>query len=108
MSEAVSHRNDALKTMRRARNDFAFAAVMFTATAGSALWIANSMDEGERFDLHSRLPQTAEMIDFANFGEKLLLVPCAGFPLLSYLILRRREKTYQEAKKNVPQGLTPS
>ncbi len=98
---------DPVKTMRRARNDFAFAAVMFAATSGSALWIANAMDDGERFDLHSRLPQTAEMTDFANFGEKLMLVPCGVFPLLSGFILHRRRKTYEEAKRNVPSGLTP-
>lgn len=98
----------AVKAMRRARNDFAFAAVMFAATSGSALWIANSMDEGDRFDLHSHLPQTAEMTDFANFGEKLMLVPCGVFPLLSGFILHRRRKAYEEAKRNVPPGLTPS
>ncbi len=100
--------NDPVKAMRRARNDFAFAAVMFAATSGSALWIANSMDDGERFDLHSRLPRTTEMTEFANFGEKLMLVPCAVFPLLSGVILHRRRKTYEAAKKDVPPGLTPS
>ncbi len=98
--------NDPVRTMRRARNDFAFAAVMFAATSGSALWIANSMDDGDRFDLHSRLPKTAEMHDFANAGEKLMLVPCAIFPLISGYILHRRRKTYEEAKRHAA-DLTP-
>lgn len=83
--------------VRRARNDFAFAALMFVATSGGSLWVANSMDDGERFDLHSRLPKTAEMTEFANWGERLILIPCAAFPLLSLWILQRRRKTYEAA-----------
>lgn len=98
---------DPLTTLRRARNDFAVAAVMFAATSGSALWIANSMDEGERFDIHSRLPQTVEMHDYSNFAEKVLLVPCAVFPLLSGFILHRRRKAYEEAKLNMPPPTSP-
>lgn len=83
--------------IRRARNDFAFAALMFAATSGGSLWIANSMDDGETFDLHSRLPKTAEMVEFANWGERIMLIPCATFPLLSLWILQRRRKTYEAA-----------
>lgn len=83
--------------VRRARNDFAFAALMFVATSGGSLWVANSMDDGERFDLHSRLPKTAEMTEFANWGERLMLIPCAAFPLLSLWTLQRRRKTYEAA-----------
>lgn len=87
-----------IHTLRRARNDFALATVMFAATAGGAFWIASSMDEGETFDLHSRLPKTAQMEEFSHFGERVLLIPCAVFPLLSLWNLKRREKRYNEAK----------
>ena len=92
---------DAVRNMRRARNDFMFAAAMFAATTGSAVWIANSMDEGERFDMHSRLPKTAEMQDFATQAENILLIPCGVFPILSAWIYQRRRKTYEAAKQAV-------
>lgn len=93
---------DAVRNLRRARNDFMFAAVMFAATSGSALWIGHSMDEGERFDMHSRLPKTTEMQEFATHAENILLIPCAVFPILSAWVFQRRRKTYEEAKQAVP------
>ena len=84
--------------LHRVRNDFAFAAVMFTATAGGSLWIGSSMNQGERLDMHSRLPQTSESQEFATLAENILLVPCMIFPLLSAWNFSYRQKKYREAK----------
>lgn len=101
--------SDPLKTLRRARKDFTFAAAMFAATAGSAFWMVDQMDEGGMLDVHERVPATVEAQDFANFAERVLLVPCAAFPLLSALNLRHRRRKYEEAKAKVPgsPALTP-
>jgi len=92
---------DATKNFIRARRDFTFAAIMFAATGGSALWLGNSMDEGETLDLHSRLPKTVESQDFATHGENLLLLPCALFTVLSGWNFHYRQRKYGEAQEKL-------
>lgn len=87
------------KTLSRERNNYLFAAFMFAATSGGALWIANSMDEGEAFDAHGRVATTAIMQSYADKAEATALLSCAAFTILSGINFHRRRKKYEEVKE---------
>ena len=95
-------------TLRRERNNYLLAAFMFAATSGGALWIANSMDEGEAFDAHGRVATTAIMQSYADTAEKMVLGVCALFTVISGLNFHRRSKKYEEAKEWAASGPKPS